>query len=164
MRDYAALSLYAVSLIFESIADRQKSVWRKAKDSKQHKEPFISSGLWSISRHPKCVYRSCLNSSYFSHFCHSYVGEVGIWTGIWALSTASLQSPYFPPGTAALAVISPFFTWYLLRKVGPSILIRDVLLTLALKVSGVPPLEHASDRKFGDNSKWQEYKKYVSSP
>jgi steroid 5-alpha reductase family enzyme len=55
MRDYAAIGLYAGSFLFESIADHQKSAWRKAKDAKQHHEPFISSGLWSISRHPKYV-------------------------------------------------------------------------------------------------------------
>ncbi|KAF5359375.1 hypothetical protein D9756_003244 [Leucocoprinus leucothites] len=128
-RDYAAVGLYAGSLLFESIADRQKSIWRKAKDARQHNEPFISSGLWSISRHP------------------NYVGEVGIWTSIWALSTASLQSAFFPAGTIALAAISPLFTWFLLRK--------------ASLVSGVPPLERAGNKKFGDNPKWQEYKKKV---
>ena len=47
----------------------------------------------------------------------SYVGEVGIWTGIWALSSASLQSSFYPKGTIALAAISPLFTWFLLRNV-----------------------------------------------
>lgn len=53
VRDYAAIGLFTGSLLFETIADRQKTAWRKAKDAKQHNEPFISSGLWSISRHPK---------------------------------------------------------------------------------------------------------------
>lgn len=54
-RDYIGLGIYAGSLLFEVIADRQKSAWRKAKDNKEHDEAFISSGLWSISRHPKLV-------------------------------------------------------------------------------------------------------------
>lgn len=53
VRDYAAFCVYAVSLFFEIIADQQKSAWRRSKDAKQHKEKFITSGLWSISRHPK---------------------------------------------------------------------------------------------------------------
>jgi steroid 5-alpha reductase family enzyme len=53
IRDLGALGLYTGSLLFEIIADRQKSTWRKAKDAKEHNELFISSGLWSISRHPK---------------------------------------------------------------------------------------------------------------
>lgn len=53
IRDYASIGLFAGSLLFEVIADRQKSVWREAKDTNQHNEKFIKSGLWSISRHPK---------------------------------------------------------------------------------------------------------------
>ncbi|EDR08703.1 uncharacterized protein LACBIDRAFT_297170 [Laccaria bicolor S238N-H82] len=124
--DYTTLGIYAGSFLFEVIADRQKAAWRRAKDAKEHDEQFITSGLWSISRHP------------------NYVGEVGIWTGIWALSAASLERSFFPTGTVALAAISPLFTWFLLRK-----------------VSGVPPLERAGDKKFGSDPKWQEYKRSV---
>jgi len=46
-------SIYAGSLLFEVIADGQKTSWRNAKEKKEHDEQFISSGLWSISRHPK---------------------------------------------------------------------------------------------------------------
>lgn len=53
IRDFGALGLYAGSFLLEVIADRQKSTWRTAKDAKEHNEPFISSGLWSVSRHPK---------------------------------------------------------------------------------------------------------------
>ena len=48
---------------------------------------------------------------------HSYLGEVGIWTGIYVLASAALQSPYFPRGTVALGALSPLFTWYILTKV-----------------------------------------------
>jgi steroid 5-alpha reductase family enzyme len=64
------LSVFAASLAFEVslqvsifnashshplqvIADRQKSDWRARKNAKLHDEKFITSGLWSISRHPK---------------------------------------------------------------------------------------------------------------
>jgi steroid 5-alpha reductase family enzyme len=53
IRDYAAAALFVGSFLFEVTADRQKSAWRKAKDNKQHDEKFITSGLWSLSRHPK---------------------------------------------------------------------------------------------------------------
>ena len=72
----------------------------------------------------------------------SYVGEVGLWTGIWALSTASLQTPFFPRYTALGAAVSPVVTYLLLRH-----------------VSGVPPLEKAGDKKFGDDPKWAAYKR-----
>jgi hypothetical protein len=48
---------------------------------------------------------------------HSYVGEVGIWTGIWTLSSASLQTIHYPRGTIVLAAMSPLFTYFLLRYV-----------------------------------------------
>ena len=60
--DYAALSLFTTSFLFEVVADNQKSVWRRAKDDKQHDEKFITSGLWSVSRHPKYVYSSAPQS------------------------------------------------------------------------------------------------------
>ncbi|KAF8235767.1 DUF1295-domain-containing protein [Tricholoma matsutake] len=126
LRDYAALGLIATSFLFEVVADNQKFAWRLAKDNKQHNDKFITGGLWSISRHP------------------NYVGEVGLWTGVWALSTAALQTVYFPKGTVALAAISPFFTWFLLRH-----------------VTGVPILERSADHKFGKDPKWQEYKRTV---
>jgi steroid 5-alpha reductase family enzyme len=53
LRDYASLGLYAGALFFEITADRQKSAWRRAQENKEHEEKFITSGLWSISRHPK---------------------------------------------------------------------------------------------------------------
>jgi steroid 5-alpha reductase family enzyme len=52
-RDYASLGLIAGSFVFEVIADRQKTAWRRAQSNKEHEEKFITSGLWSISRHPK---------------------------------------------------------------------------------------------------------------
>ncbi|KAJ3515900.1 hypothetical protein NLJ89_g1468 [Agrocybe chaxingu] len=125
-RDYLALALYASSFLVEVTADNQKTAWRKAKANKLHDEQFISSGLWAISRHP------------------NYVGEVGIWAGIWLLSTGSLQTAAYPCGTVALAALSPLFTLYLLRC-----------------VSGVPPLERAGNMKFGTNPKWQQYKNSV---
>lgn len=48
------LATWLSGMLFEIVADRQKSAWRKAKDSKKHSEQFISSGLWSKSRHPNC--------------------------------------------------------------------------------------------------------------
>jgi S-adenosylmethionine hydrolase len=48
---------------------------------------------------------------------HSYLGEVGIWTGIYVLASTALQGPYFPRGTVALGAVSPLFTWYILTKV-----------------------------------------------
>jgi hypothetical protein len=59
-------------------------------------------------------------------FC-SYVGEVGIWTGIWALASASL-----PVGSVVATAASPLFTWFLLRKVR----------ALLFRLLDVPPTAH----------------------
>ncbi|EMD34110.1 hypothetical protein CERSUDRAFT_141597 [Gelatoporia subvermispora B] len=124
--DYYAVALFAGSWLFEIVADYQKSAWRRAKDGKQHHEKFIRSGLWSISRHP------------------NYVGEVGLWTGIWLLSVPSLRSTYFPASTWLWTAASPLIMWVLLRY-----------------ISGVPPLEESADKKFGKDPEWQEYKRTV---
>ena len=53
LSDYAGILLTFISFLIEVEADRQKTTWRKAKERQEHSELFISSGLWSISRHPK---------------------------------------------------------------------------------------------------------------
>jgi len=124
--DYAAAGLYVGSLLFEIVADRQKSAWRKAKGEGKHNEKFISSGLWGLSRHP------------------NYVGEVGIWTGIWAMSLSSLRMGYFAPYIPGIALASPLLTYFLLTK-----------------LSGVPPLEASAEKKWGDDPQWKAYKSKV---
>ena len=53
--------LYLFGLLIEIIADHQKTIHNKLNNKKRE---FISSGLWSKSRHP------------------NYFGEFLIWTGI----------------------------------------------------------------------------------
>ncbi|KAG6817255.1 hypothetical protein H0H87_010916 [Tephrocybe sp. NHM501043] len=126
-RDYLALALFASSFLFEVVADRQKAAWRRAKVNGEHTEKFVNGGMWALSRHP------------------NYVGEVGLWTGIWALSTTSLQTAAYPRGSVALAALSPFFTWFITRN-----------------LSGVPLLERANDKAFGDDPRWAHYKRSSS--
>ncbi|CAL1716772.1 unnamed protein product [Somion occarium] len=127
--DYASLAFLASSWMFELVADYQKSVWRQAKEKKQHDEKFVTRGLWAISRHP------------------NHVGEVGIWTGVWALSIPALKAnaPLAGEYTWLVAGISPLTTYLLTRY-----------------ISGVPPLEKQADQRFGEDPKWKEYKRNVS--
>ncbi|KAK7690628.1 hypothetical protein QCA50_005727 [Cerrena zonata] len=126
--DYASLAFLAGSWLFELVADYQKTVWRHSKDKKLHNEKFISHGLWAISRHP------------------NYVGEVGIWTGVWALSIPALKAnaPLLGNYIWLIAGVSPVMTYLLTRY-----------------VSGVPPLEESGAKKFGDDPKWKEYTRTV---
>ncbi|KAF8348952.1 hypothetical protein F5887DRAFT_1059900 [Amanita rubescens] len=110
---------------------RQKSAWRRSKDAKQHEEKFITSGLWSIT-----ISRH-----------PNYLGENGVWTRIWAFGIG-------------IATLSPLC--FALDSTCGSM--KKVLLCthrIAKYVSGVPPLEEAGDRKFGQDPKWHEYKRTV---
>ena len=82
--------LWLFGFIMEVVADRQKSTFNQ---DPKNRGQFISSGLWSISRHP------------------NYVGEVLLWTGI-----AVIALPTFN-GLQYLALISPIFTYLLLTRV-----------------------------------------------
>ena len=84
---YIGLSIYLIGLIVEIIADNQKSKFRS---NPENKNKFISSGLWSISRHP------------------NYVGEIVLWLGISIMSLSTLSGFQF------VTLISPVFTYVLL--------------------------------------------------
>ncbi|KAI0833248.1 DUF1295-domain-containing protein [Trametes gibbosa] len=146
--DFLSVGLLAGSWLFEIVADHQKASWRRRKEKKEHDEKFITGGLWGVSRHPKYVSVSALCAPVFSERLNtidwrsSYVGEVGVWTGMWLLSSGSLRAPFFPKAAWMIAGVSPLLTWFLLTR-----------------VSGVPPLEQSGDKKFGNDPKWQEYKR-----
>ncbi|MBW0460329.1 hypothetical protein O181_000044 [Austropuccinia psidii MF-1] len=86
--------LWLASFLFEVMADRQKSQWREHKAKKIHDEKFISSGLWSISRHP------------------NYVGEVMLWA-----SQALIAWKTLPPWLKVLSCLSPIAEYLLITKV-----------------------------------------------
>lgn len=77
-RDYLGWSLFAVGMTIETVADAQKTVF-KARDENRGK--FITSGLWSVSRHP------------------NYFGEILLW---WSLALSA---------SAAFDVGWYWFTW-----------------------------------------------------
>ena len=82
--------LWVFGFFIEVIADRQKSAFNQ--DPKNHGK-FISTGLWSLSRHP------------------NYVGEVLLWTGISLISFPILE------GYQYMVLLSPLFTYLLLTRV-----------------------------------------------
>ena len=45
-----------ITSALSTVADYQKTTWRRAKDNKLHDEKFITKGLWGVSRHPKYVH------------------------------------------------------------------------------------------------------------
>ena len=82
--------LYLFGLMIEIIADYQKTIHNKLNNQKRE---FISSGLWSKSRHP------------------NYFGEFLIWTGI-----TIICFPVFS-GFKYLALITPIFIYFLLNHI-----------------------------------------------
>ncbi|KAK0113229.1 hypothetical protein ONS95_014924 [Cadophora gregata] len=137
LTDIAGLTLFLGGFTFEILADRQKSAWSAAKKRKEHDEEFLTSGLWSKSRHP------------------NYFGESTLWTGIAVTAAGVLGSSVGLRGMGmagmggvgrlvgmGMCAVSPAFVTFLL-----------------LKVSGVPLSEKKYDKRYGDRKDYQEWKK-----
>jgi len=88
--DYVGILLAAVGFSFEVIADNQKTAFRM---DPANQDKFISTGLWSFSRHP------------------NYFGEICFWIGIF-LACSTMFS-----GFQWLCLESPLFVAFLLIKV-----------------------------------------------
>ena len=84
---YIGLMIFISGFIIEVLADHQKTVFRK---DLNNKDKFISTGLWSYSRHP------------------NYFGEILLWLGIAVMSFSSLE------GFQYFTLISPIFVYILL--------------------------------------------------
>lgn len=73
----------------------------------------------------------------------NYASEIGIWTGMFIASFQTLRTAY-PASATVSALGSPLLTYALLRY-----------------LSGVPPLERAAERRFGEDPAWKKYKSQV---
>ena len=81
--------IWVLGFTLEVIADLQKSKFKKKQNTNK---TFISTGLWSKSRHP------------------NYFGEITLWVGIYIISFSSFSDIEF------LTVISPIFVYILLTR------------------------------------------------
>tara|TARA_B110000014_G_scaffold262126_1_gene255417 strand:+ start:1168 stop:2037 length:870 start_codon:yes stop_codon:yes gene_type:complete len=86
----AGVFLWLVGFSIEVVADRQKTKFRELPENADH---FITSGLWSYSRHP------------------NYFGEILLWLGITVIALPTLV------GWQYVTLISPIFVALLLIKV-----------------------------------------------
>ncbi|MFT4653007.1 MAG: steroid 5-alpha reductase family enzyme [Kangiellaceae bacterium] len=86
----AGLSLWVLGLLIEVVADIQK---RRFKQNVNNSLPFITTGLWSYSRHP------------------NYFGEIMLWVGVAIVALPALS------GWQYAVLISPLFVIFLLTKV-----------------------------------------------
>ena len=95
---FIGLIVFILGLSIEIIADYQKTVFRK---NIENKDKFITTGLWSLSRHP------------------NYFGEILLWTGVAVMSISSLQ------GLQYITLISPIFVYILLVYISGIRILED---------------------------------------
>ena len=93
--DFLGLSLFIIGFLFESVADFQLSQFKK--DTKNEGK-ILSSGVWSLCRHP------------------NYFGETLIWWGLFFFAVPSIWT-----------IISPLLMTFLLLKVSGVTMLEKVL-------------------------------------
>lgn len=86
----AGIAVWAIGILIEIVADRQKSAFKANPDNNGR---FINVGLWAWSRHP------------------NYFGEILLWTGMAIIAVPVLH------GWQWATLISPVFVAFLLVKV-----------------------------------------------
>jgi steroid 5-alpha reductase family enzyme len=96
---YVGIILFIIGFGIEIVADNQKTAFRSIE---ANKDSFITSGLWSKSRHP------------------NYFGEVLLWFAIAVISYSSLE------GLQLITLISPVFTYILLVYVSGVRMLEDM--------------------------------------
>jgi len=87
---FAGAAIWLLGFVFESVADAQKSTFKK---DPANKGKFINIGLWRWCRHP------------------NYFGEITLWAGILVIAVPILS------GLSWLVVISPIFVFLLLTRI-----------------------------------------------
>ena len=87
---YIGSIIWMIGFFIEIIADYQKNVFRK---SKVNKGKYITTGLWSLSRHP------------------NYFGEILLWLGITIVAFPTIT------GFQYFSLISPLFVYILLTRI-----------------------------------------------
>jgi len=87
--DYIGWGLWGIGMFCEIIADFQKSAFRRNPDNKGK---FITSGLWSMSRHP------------------NYLGEILLWFGLYISASSVFRRLQY------ISVLSPFFVYLLITR------------------------------------------------
>ena len=90
--DGAAITVAALAILLEAIADGQMDSHIAAKREKRTDAQVLRTGLWAWSRHP------------------NYLGEMTWWWGVWLFSRAGTPAPALFPGLAGPLSITFLFT------------------------------------------------------
>jgi steroid 5-alpha reductase family enzyme len=94
--DYCGWTLWIVGFVVEVIADTQKSAFR---DESHNHGKFITTGLWSWSRHP------------------NYAGEISLWIGVFISAVNALQTGFTLAPQLLAYACSPVFVFLLINYV-----------------------------------------------
>ena len=98
-QDGIGWTLWFIGFVFEALADHQKFQFRSIP---ANQDKFISTGLWSISRHP------------------NYFGEILLWFGLFISASSAFTRWYH-----YLSILSPTFVYLMItRKTGIPLLER----------------------------------------
>ena len=73
-QDYVGWTMWSVGFIMEVVADHQKSQFRA---NPANRDAFITTGLWSLSRHP------------------NYFGEILLWFGLFVSASSSFTKWWY---------------------------------------------------------------------
>ena len=93
----SGIIIWVFGFIFEVVADKQKTEFNK-----KNKGRFISTGLWSLTRHP------------------NYFGEFTLWAGLAIISIPYLYAINY------IVLTSPLFIYLLLTKVSGVNLLEEI--------------------------------------
>ena len=97
--DYLGITIWTIGFLFEAIGDSQL---RRFKANPDNKGKLLTTGLWSLTRHP------------------NYFGDALLWWGIFIIS---LNVPY-----AYLGIIGPIaMTFFLTKVTGVTLLEKDLI-------------------------------------
>lgn len=137
--DYVGISLWFFGFIFEITADEQKRLFRLQQLSAKNKQlqnhhSFIHTGVWSFSRHP------------------NYFGEICVWSGIFLLCTGG-----YTYNTTSTDIWS-WLDWQSIIHTLSAFLSPLFTFTLLVFVSGIPLLEQAGNKKWGEDVEYKRYK------
>jgi len=131
----AGLGIFVFGLVFEVIADGQKTQWSQEKKEKKHDEDFLTRGLWSKSRHP------------------NYFGEITLWAGLATTSAAVLAST---PGLTAIGWSRSLLSRAVTVAMCAASPVASALILI--KGTGVPPSETKYDKLYGDRKEYKDWK------
>lgn len=88
-RDYMGWGVWAMGFVIEVVADYQKTAFR---NDPANKDKFISTGLWSLSRHP------------------NYFGEILLWFGLYVSASSTFSTWEY------LTILCPLLDYLLITR------------------------------------------------